>query len=215
MTRSSPCLKICASAPALKPLIGRLIYRRKIIVDEIKKKNIGESHSSGSATLREPFTEAQLFSYNAYWKDVDIEGIGLDGFGYTVTITAGPNLEKRKVNRLRKTVQSDDLEVGDKKNLAIGLPKAAFLKRFSIGTRSSWGSWGLTSRASSVATPKPHIEIKTRQSLEVIEEVAQESQRPISGSSFYESDNQSRHISVPFPQVQNTRSFYLESDREE
>src|ERR1700760_1995958 len=99
---------MCASAPALRPVLGRLLARRNIMVNEIKKRYHGDTRSSGSATLRDLGNSDHLNSYGSYWKDVDVEGIGVDGFGYTVTITAGAHLDQQRSNRLRRTIDSDD-----------------------------------------------------------------------------------------------------------
>ena len=214
--KSLSLFKICASVPALRPVVGRFLTRRNIIVNEIKKRYQGDSRSSGSATLREFGNSDHLYSYSNSWRDVDIEGIGVDGFGYTVTITGGANLEPHSPKRLRKSMNLGDIEQAEKQDSSLDSHKPTWLKRLSLRTRSSrgsWGSWGLASRVPSTA--KPHIEITTRQSLEVIEEVVHVPERSLSGSSFYVDDYPTRPRSWGPSEPQIIRSFYLESDMED
>jgi hypothetical protein len=200
---------MCASTPALRPLVGRLLVRRKEFADTFKDS----IRRSGSTTIADTLDDTKWSSYDTYCKDVDVEGIGVDGLGYTVTITAGPNLEKRRSNRLQRGSQLPEAEQFAEENFALEPPKSAFLKRISFRRCSSWGSWGLGARSSVVT--RPHMEITTHKTLEVVEERVREPDRPMSVSSFYEDEVESRHRTWGLPVPPNVRSFYIESDVED
>ncbi|KAF2395935.1 hypothetical protein EJ06DRAFT_560395 [Trichodelitschia bisporula] len=74
---------ICASAPALRPVLGRLLHW---------DKNPSNSYYSTTSSLDRKLPANAARAERMMKIKFDIEGIGLDGYGYTVTVTA----EKRR-----------------------------------------------------------------------------------------------------------------------
>lgn len=98
--------------PVLKPIFSRLIQRGP---SAARKPNLNESghQSENDANKRARSFFTKKINHNSenlnsfgtetstlHYKDVDIEGIANDGFGYTVTITGGVGVEK--VEKLEK-----------------------------------------------------------------------------------------------------------------
>ncbi|KIW02937.1 uncharacterized protein PV09_05983 [Verruconis gallopava] len=88
---------ICACAPALRSFVGRVFWREEPGIQTQsnssrfrKNRSSAGSHDSKHAThVEEGWVPPTRYQY-------DLEGIGLDGFGYTVTIS-GPQHRKKGI----------------------------------------------------------------------------------------------------------------------
>jgi hypothetical protein len=89
-------LQICACAPALRPVLGRVLNRKPI-----RPKLEGGSETlvnSRSMSLHPKEKMQSTLSSTQVW--LDLEGIQVDGLGYTVTIT-GPEHKRKKLSKTR------------------------------------------------------------------------------------------------------------------
>jgi len=158
--------------PAVRPILGRICKRlnkRLSIIPatiqrhrDAREERKSASFNMYSSNASSDFNTRSFTANDPYCRTVDVEGIGLDGFGYTVTITAGgPGNEKR--SRLRKLVFPEDFQSADPEKAPAARPKSVLRSVSRASTRGPWAS-----RRSS--EKEKGIEIVTRQSLEVVTE---------------------------------------------
>ncbi|KAE9971827.1 hypothetical protein EG328_005358 [Venturia inaequalis] len=109
---------ICSCAPALRSFFGHLGNRLRTFPDKLsvklsKKRSISTMQNSGNSG---PSLEPKLSHYASQAemllsRTIDVEGIALDGFGYTVTVTAGGS--KIKQRRRSKSWRKGSADVED------------------------------------------------------------------------------------------------------
>jgi hypothetical protein len=162
--------QICACAPVLKPMLGRLIKRGPSAAG---KPNLNESGhqpdndankrarslfskkiNHDSENLNSFGTDTSMLQY----KDVDIEGIANDGFGYTVTITGGVGVEKEKKRKRVMRQHSGSEESLDQEKSAIQASRNS-LSRASMRNTASRGSMQNTASRGSMAKRRKQNEI--------------------------------------------------------
>lgn len=91
--------QICASAPSLRPYLGRVLFHEKPTrAAVVKSPNKLQKPRSSAESKR---SGTQTTAMDSAWETAtrwhfDLEGIGVDGFGYTVTVTGGPEGPKRR-----------------------------------------------------------------------------------------------------------------------
>jgi hypothetical protein len=130
---------ICACMPSLRPLFGRMAAKRAVIVDTItlRRSFSRSSHAGSIYASAEENGQGPWSTYSTYWKTIDVEGIGVDGFGYTVTITAERNRNlQRGTSRLSRLFNSEkDTEEGTESDAPAPAPSQAPLMDRIFGQR--------------------------------------------------------------------------------
>jgi hypothetical protein len=206
---------VCASAPVLRPVLGRLAQRyhlaRSALITSFQNRNL--SHLRSLKSRDQTSNSNHISSYSTYWRPIDVEGIGVDSYGYTVTIIAGPNTQRPKTGRNGKSKTTSDPEKAEiqqeEGNDGVEQPKPALLRRYlTLGGRlrfekASWRSWMRRSEVS-----RAPIEVTARQSIEIIEERIIEDDI-VSESSAYSPKPATLQSLLQEP---NYRSFFLEND---
>jgi hypothetical protein len=125
---SNASLQTCACAASLRPLIGYMYRKCKGLSTEIQRTPSLESKPPRSVKSNVPTTvstelssvgndhEGQTSWTSLMSRTIDLEGLGVDGFGYRVTITGPPRpkgLLRRgmsKAQRVRQSKQSRNAE---------------------------------------------------------------------------------------------------------
>ncbi|KAF2666252.1 hypothetical protein BT63DRAFT_53788 [Microthyrium microscopicum] len=153
---------ICASMPAIRPVIGRLL-RKENPISRVIRKNRQASHErkyfqTYATTTVDSYADKFSDAQNTYSRDIDVEGIALDGLGYTVRITGGlPKPEKK--HRLSRFAFSRRSRMDRDREMV--LPPIVF------DNSKSGGSWNWPNRASRSTRKALSMEILARHSLEV------------------------------------------------
>jgi len=136
-------------------------------------------------------TQGPYSTYSTYWKTIDVEGIGIDGLGYTVTITAdgARNLPHRR-SKLRKFQREHKLGKMEEKDIElvdVADPSSIDWAELPSADQSLWQrlkAWsrnaGLRRLRRESAAP---IEIKAVRSIEVVEETVEDSTTSYPGRS--------------------------------
>src|ERR1700761_4602909 len=89
--------------PAVWPVVRRILRGENILVKAIHKSHASWlDRKSHLATTTTTSTNDRSFTgYDPFCRKVDVEGIGVDGYGYSVTITGG-NADSQKKSKFRK-----------------------------------------------------------------------------------------------------------------
>jgi hypothetical protein len=146
-----------------------------------------------------------------------VEGIGVDPYGYTVTIIAGSNTKQPRTSRFRKSRATDaekSLNQYELRNVGIDQPKPALVKKcldFGDRLRSGEISWKtLLRRPESSSAP---IEVTARQSVEIIEERIVEDDIMTECGAYSPKPDLRRSWSSL--EAHNDRSFYIDTEIED
>jgi hypothetical protein len=140
-----------------KALLIRMNLRRDLT-------QFDKSETSTTAAQSQSQTQNPYSTYSTYWKTIDVEGIGLDGFGYTVTVTADGPPEQRRSKLGKHPNASNDVENNARRHS----------KSLSLQRPRNWLS-DLSRRMGfrkSLVPSQQSFEITTRRSLQVVTEVA-------------------------------------------
>jgi len=149
---------ICACAPVLSPFFSRKFGRKQALeMPPEKSFNMGSFNKTTSTTSMTVLDKSNYTSYATYWKTVDVEGIALDGLGYTVTITAGTPKSGRK-SWFRSLIRSKDEETAAPAHPELRTDTT--IQTYRSRSKLGWGG----------SKSKEPIEIVTRNSFEVVEE---------------------------------------------
>ena len=128
------CPKICASAPALRPIVGKLLFGKRAngpaVVDsrlaDSQLEIISPTHStqmSHEQKVPNYGSQAEMF----YCRTFDVEGITTEGYGYTVTITAG-NGGSNWRNKISKAPRQGEMAGESNRGRSVGW--LGYLPRF-------------------------------------------------------------------------------------
>jgi hypothetical protein len=142
---SNNSVQICACAPALRPMIGRLFSSQRPIVSELTRNPFSKEREptiSSDSTISPFGTRAETMCYHTF----DLEGIAVDSYGYVVTITAENGERQRTKSRKYWSFSRKDIE-----------------KSMRSASRSAFRQRGAS------MNEKPVIEIVTTRSLEMRE----------------------------------------------
>jgi rhodopsin domain-containing protein len=210
---------ICASTPVLRPVFGRLARRyhltRTAVMNSIHNRSFSYMKSAKSPEVT---SSNHLSSYSTYWRPIDVEGIGVDPYGYTVTIIAGSNRKQPRTSCFRKSGPTSNAEKSlnqyELSNYRLEQPKPALLKKcLDIGGRLKSGeiSWRtLLRRPESSSAP---IEVTARQSVEIIEERVVEDDIMTERGAYSPKPDLRRSWSSL--EAHNFRSFYIDTEIED
>jgi hypothetical protein len=197
---------MCASAPAIRPVVDRLLGRNRLIYVSMRSRHSSAFRTSVSTSMREPLNKVDLsHQLGGHWKTVDVEGICADDMGYTVTIEAQPVVEQQQPRQRMSIFRRSQPIADPEKNTPIEhdmlqVPKPILLHRLSFGA-SSWGSWGFPrppgktmaiTRRKSVDVMSERLQVISKDpsvlSFELPHLPARESKNSVFGSFYFEDD---------------------------
>jgi hypothetical protein len=100
-------VQICACAPALRPLVGRVFSGERPVAKELARSFLskGRHPTVSSVSTYSPYATSTDTKFH---HSFDLEGIAVDGYGYVVTITAGNGeMQRQKSKRYWPFGRSD------------------------------------------------------------------------------------------------------------
>jgi hypothetical protein len=157
---------ICASAPALRPVLGRLWLRYQgafTWYKSMEKKLHNWRHNrnsmstvndhlvtNGTDDMTNPIS--RMSSFSSYWRDIDMEGIAVDNNAYNVSVTAASKNWRQSV--LNHTRDRQSLEY----------PREVLIKSMNVVAKA-WPEWMTGARSptpdtESVASSEPDHDLE-------------------------------------------------------